>query len=220
MRKVIFFDVDGVLVEWTKGFFQYCYDMNIASSLYEDCPIKLTELTGYSLEDMPQFKHMGNGLYKVMRDFISSTYWEQLKPLALMTDLETLKNCGFELHVLGQVSAKRDRPRRAFILSRMFGGVFTDMHFTCHRTKKSNFVRSYAAEFECECWMVDDKPETVHEVAAMSGPTIHSIGICNKDSHPYLLDDFWAMQKQGVQFTWYPDVRAFAEALVKEKYGA
>lgn len=225
-RKVIFFDVDGVLLEWFKPFLKYLHEMNVVHSQFdENVPMKLTEMRGYNMEKHPNFAHLGKDLYRHMKDFIGSEQWEQLKPLAILSDLEVLKNCGYELRVLSQVTAKIDRCRRAQQVTRHFGPVFTDMHFTCWRTKKENFIKQFAIDNDCDVWLLDDKPDTVQAVAELARfnhpgtPQITSIGICNNESHPYLYDTYWTMQKRGVNFTWCKDVKDFVDGMLKEKYG-
>lgn len=232
-KTVIFFDVDGVLLEWCKPFLQYLYDMNILESPYRDGPVRVSEFTGYDFKS-EVFDKVRPNIYKYMKDFIDSEHWDNLSPLVPITTLEALKNCGYELRILSQVSNKKDRPRRVNQITRHFGAVFTDIHFTCHRTCKAKFVERFMKDNQCNVWLVDDKPETVAKVAEKARvnekyasefglmfdeyPHLYSAGICNSGDNPYLLDEYWAMQDSAVPFQWFNDVGTFAAKMINMRY--
>lgn len=218
-KPVIFFDVDGVLLEWFDPFLKYLYENNIAESPFGG-KLKTSEFNGYGIEHSRQFAHMGKTIYSHMKAFIDSEAWDDLKPIAVITHLETLKNAGYELRVLSQVSSNKDRIRRVQNLTRHFGGVFEDMHFTCWRTKKENFIRNFAIKNSCHVFLLDDKPDTVKAVGEVGRQwrTVHSIGICNNETHPYLIDEYWSMHRSGVNFTWCQNVEDAVLYFLKRKY--
>lgn len=219
-RKVIFLDVDDTLIEWLQGFLKYLHEMNVVSSQFGDGPVRVTELSGYNMEESKIFRPLGKSLYVHMKAFIDSSEWDILPPLAYAHYLEALCNAGFELRVLSQVTANKDRTRRVLNMSRLFGNVFADMHFTCWRQKKEKFVYNFAMKNDCEVWMVDDKPATVKAVADIGSDRIHAIAICDQIRHAYLVDEYWSMRQQGVNFNWHESVNDFAIATISNKYEA
>ena len=218
MRKVVFFDVDGVLLEWFKPFIEYANECGV--------PLSFDDITGYNLELLPCWDNPMH-CFKMIGDFAKTDEWLNLPVLGHPTALHALKNMGYELRVLSQVSNLEGQKRRIAALSNIYGPVFSGIHFTTHKTKKSDWLVNFMEDAgdDPEVYMLDDKPETLLELALIRrdrefndhGSRLHPIAINNLIDHPYLTEHIKALHEElpGC-FDWCRNVQDFVEGRVSQ----
>lgn len=133
-KPALWIDADGVLVDYTRGFLDYS-GLSKAGYTYEDVQdYDLTKMFGSG-------KHAQDHTYELMRKFSESPEFHDLKPLALLTDLEALANFGFPMYVISQLGSKVARHSRVMNLTRLYGKVFKNIVFTQHGQSKLDFIK-------------------------------------------------------------------------------
>jgi hypothetical protein len=206
-RKVIFFDVDGVLLDMM-GPFARDYMNGMDPNKFEQ----------YGIHVYPPFNGDVLKMAEAFKTMIETPVYGNLEPLCVMTSLEALKAMGFELQVITQSSGTTNaRTNRVWNLVKKFGPVFSGVHFTVYKQSKLEYINKWAGDnlsgADHVVALVEDKPETVLEVldwkvrkdASRHIRGMRAIGIkqtYNKDTweHPDTL--------------WYPGVDSFAFSMV------
>ena len=166
MRKIIFFDVDGVLLDWSTGFLKLARETGRLTkdncALYDDGVLQggngCWELT-------PLFVNEGS-FWKTFHEFNESPAFDDLPLLVLPMHLEVLKNIGYELRVLSSVRGGLLKSRRAMSLTRKFGAMFDGIHYSSKKAEwLTQFIRDANARSctECAVELVDDKPSTIED---------------------------------------------------------
>lgn len=211
MRKVVFFDVDGVLLEWFKPFITYAN--------FKGIPLRFEDITGYNLEFLHHWPRPEE-CFKMIGDFAKTHAWANLPLLCNPKSLNVLKNMGYELRVLSQVSSASAQRTRTIYLSEVYGPVFSGIHYTTHKTSKLQHVIDFrAGNKDVErIWFLDDKPSAIKEFYLYKGYSglITPVGINNVNDHPYLTEDMTNVQSMyGCSVM--ADVNEFvAHALIRE----
>lgn len=190
-RPVIFFDVDGVLLEYTRSFLEFCFAVRGRWTL--DTRPKLGDIGVYDLFSTGHWptKEL---LYGDMAAFNDSNQWLQTPALVSMTALESLKNVGYEVRALTMVSATDAvRARRVIVLSQKFGPVFNGVHFCSFQHSKLELISHFADEHPHQdvLGIVEDKPDTLIEFA--ESPRFRAFGV----KHQYNCE---AWGKPGIEW--------------------
>lgn len=186
MRNVIFFDVDGVLNEWLHPFCLYTYKRGV--NLF------FNDVTGYNIENMPCWTSPSQ-CFQFIGDFANTDTWGNLPMLANPNLLRTLHNLGYELRVLSQVSSVEARPRRAKMLSKQYGPVFSGIHFTCHKQTKAEWLTTWLGRNQNpRAVLVDDKPQCIHQVALSHAVRLWPVGVNDPETQAYLSEEMDRMK--------------------------
>ncbi len=132
MKKTIFFDVDGVLLDWTGPFLKYV-----------NAPISKDQVTNYDMTTTGLWLDREAFMFD-LRAFELTAEWADLPALCQMTSLEALVNDGYELHALTMCGHTPEiKARRVFNLSRKFGPVFSGVHFVTHSESKVHWIENF-----------------------------------------------------------------------------
>lgn len=157
MRKVIFFDVDGVLLDMMGPFCEQFM-----------APMKVTDLETYGCHIYPPYNGDIQQMANDFKTFIESPAYGDLSPLCIMTSLEALVAMGYELQVITQSSGSTNaRANRVWNLVKKFGPVFSGVHFTVFKQSKLEYINEWShtnlTGADKVYALVEDKPETVTE---------------------------------------------------------
>ena len=130
MKKRIWLDCDGVLLDWTRPFLVFS-GLATRGVKYEDIfDIDLTKL--YKTPE---------DFYEVMHKYHQSDTFSNLPALISQGAIEMLKNFGYELHVITQIENNPiSRMNRMGNLTHRFGAVFTGVHFTERGQSKLDYI--------------------------------------------------------------------------------
>lgn len=209
-RKVVWFDCDGVLLDMYTGFCKK-YMPGITP----------TDFADYNIALYPPFNGDREAMVKAFEEFIETAEHANLPPLATITSLETLKNMGYELHVItqcgGSVTALTNR---VWNLAKVFGPVFSGVHFTVFGQSKLDYINQWAADnlsgTDAVVALAEDRPQTVEECAeyvTSKGPqnvSRHIRGIKAVGIKQTYNKSHWDYPRTY----WYSGVDAFCFALV------
>lgn len=170
-RKVIFLDVDGVLLDMM-GPFARDYMNGMDPNTFEQ----------YGIHVYPPFNGDVSKMADAFKDMIEKPIYGNLDPLATMTALEALKAMGYELQVITQSSGSTAaRCNRVWNLVKKFGPVFSGVHFTVYKQSKLEYIDQWASNnlsgADRVVALVEDKPETVLETQSFIGKCRHVRGI-------------------------------------------
>lgn len=157
MRKVIFFDVDGVLLDMMGPFCEQFM-----------APMKATDLEDYAISVYPPYNGDAGKMAADFKAFIESPKYRDLAPLATITSLEALVAMGYELQVITQSSGSTEaRAGRVWNLVSRYGPVFSGVHFTVYKQSKLEYMNEWChvnlTGADRVIALVEDKPETVTE---------------------------------------------------------
>lgn len=201
LRKVLFLDCDGVLLDWTGPFLKFV-----------KAPI--------TKEDIQDYQMTKTGLWldtdAFMTDLVAfekTNEWQDLPPLCLCTDLEVLKNIGFELRVLTMAGTTPvARANRVQNLTRRFGGVFDGIHFVSPTDCKLEWLEEWhtiqrvqSSGVSIIAGLVEDKPSTLRKAVEWG---VRAFGIrqtYNREAWDY----------EGIE--WSPGVQSLAYRLSIEE---
>ena len=159
MRKtVIWFDADGVLLDFYTPFKDFC-------GVDEDFQGKF-----YDMHDMP-IERPTKSVHQHIDDFIQTDAYEDLMPLEdydgtdrFVDKISALKNLGFELRVITQ-APEHARYDRIMNLSRYFGDVFSGIHFVsrgeCKLGAMNSIIKDIGYGADVQHILVEDNPDTL-----------------------------------------------------------
>lgn len=206
MSKTIWFDADGVLLDYTAPFLQYIKSDKTYDTLYD---YDLTKLF-YSREACEQ----------AMLAFAMSAKFGHLDALADKFDLECLRSVGYTLKVITMLPAPISvRAKRVRNLVNLYGNVFSDIVFTTRNQCKLEYLKSIQGDEEFI--LVEDNPKLLMqasrdiELAATIGDLyklrhLEVIGI----EHPY---NRGALNSHDCRYiSKYPDVSKLVADLLPE----
>lgn len=175
-KPVIWFDCDGVLLDWTRPFLEY----SGLSIKYED----LTDIDLSKLYANPDdfFVHM-HGYHNCMR-------FENLKPIVAPEAIEWLKaETGCEIHVITQLEANHiPRLNRLLNLERVFGrGTFDNIWFMTRGECKMERILSEMPDRNHI--IIEDHPVTLSRISKRIQDDLSIRGKTNLTAfgvhHPY-----------------------------------
>jgi hypothetical protein len=117
MKKVLWLDVDGVLLDYTRAFLKFAG----LGTTYED-------LTGYDLTTLFETKEQ---CWDTMKAFACSKEFADLPVHTPAFYLHALKNAGYDLRIITQLTAPAHaRKNRIANLTNVYGGIFSEIVFT------------------------------------------------------------------------------------------
>lgn len=129
MKRVLWLDVDGVLLDYTRAFLKFAG----LGTTYED-------LTGYDLTTLFETKEQ---CWDTMKAFACSKEFAELPVHTPAFYLHALKNAGYDLRIITQLTAPAHaRKNRIANLTNVYGGIFSEIVFTEHGTCKLDYLRS------------------------------------------------------------------------------
>ena len=203
MRKVLFLDCDGVLLDWTGPFLNFV-----------NAPITPDQVIEYDMTKTGLWLDTAEFMNDLQR-FEETNAWANLPTLCLMTSLEALKNIGYELRVLTMAGhTPRSRAARVQNLTKKFGAVFSGIEFVGPKDCKIEWIDKWMREQrEQSCYpvevhgLVEDKSSTLIKTVeyGLSGFTAYGI------RRPYN-SDTW--HRKGID--WFTSVDALAFKLMTE----
>lgn len=128
-KPKIWFDCDGVLLDWTRSFLEH--SGMVAHYKYEDIKdIDLSKL--YADPDL---------FMKDMLAFHQSEYFKHLQPLVYVSELRKLKQAGYAIHIITQLEDNFvSRSSRMTNLSDFFGDAIDDLWFTVRGESKWDMI--------------------------------------------------------------------------------
>lgn len=189
MNKVLWLDVDGVLLDWSRPFLDYVKS-----------PLSYDQLTEYDLSSL--FAGGTEQMVRAINDFNSSPYYGNLEPLISQWELQKLKDIGYTLNIITQVDGKIPRQLRINNISKCFGDkLFGGIIFTERGESKARILR--ANEPYETVMVVEDNPNFFLEAACVGGFDARAI------SHPYNYKELKALRG----FPIYSDMREVARDL-------
>jgi hypothetical protein len=117
MKKVLWLDVDGVLLDYTRAFLKFAG----LGTTYED-------LTSYDLTTLFDTKEQ---CWDTMKAFACSQEFADLPVHTPAFYLHALKNAGYDLRIITQLTAPAHaRKNRIANLTNVYGGIFSEIVFT------------------------------------------------------------------------------------------
>lgn len=134
MKKVLWLDVDGVLLDYTSGFLKYAESHMTYEALLD--------------YDLTKLFATPDDCYNKMRAFASSEEFARLPAIAQYNHIHGLKNAGYELRIITQLTAPpAARKNRIANLTAIFGSPFSEVVFTEHGQCKLEYL---AGRYEAE----------------------------------------------------------------------
>jgi len=134
MKKVLWLDVDGVLLDYTRSFLAFAKDAMKDDSKH----ITYETLLDY---DLTKLFPTQEDCWSKMREFACSY---QFANLPVHTDafyLHALKNAGYDLRIITQLTAPpHARKNRIANLTNVYGGIFSEIVFTNSGECKLNYL--------------------------------------------------------------------------------
>lgn len=198
MSRTIFFDVDGVLLDWTGPFLKYV-----------NAPISQDQITDYQMTKTGLWLDTDAFMFD-LKAFELTNEWQNLPALCQMTSLEALVNDGFTLRALTMCGHTPEvKARRVFNLARRFGPVFSSVQFVQHNESKVKIVweHSLGDSSGYRGILVEDKGSTLLECADFN---VRAMGI----RQPYNVADQLKPSKIG----WFTSVDQIAMQLITENH--
>lgn len=138
MRKVLFLDCDGVLLDWTQPFLQW-HANKIGGPIMHASMVEHYDMT--KTGKWPN----RDAFFEDLRAFEKDDAWAALPPLCTAMALQVLVNAGVELRVLTLAGHTKDcRARRVRNLSYHFGNVFSGVHFVTAEEPKHEWLAKWS----------------------------------------------------------------------------
>jgi hypothetical protein len=163
--KTIWFDCDGVLLDWTRPFLNYIG----ATERYED-------LTQYDLSNL--FGGDKAAMREKIYEFNNGDEYAFLAPLVAADYLEDLKNKGYKLKIITQCEGFSAKDSRLSNLRFFFGyRMFEDIIFTHRGQNKAELLRSMEP-YET-ITVIEDNPQFFKDASLVGGFKGYAI------EHPY-----------------------------------
>lgn len=127
MKRVLWLDVDGVLLDYTRAFLEF-----------SKRSIKYEEMTTYDLTVLFDSKEE---CFEQMKAFASSYAFANLPVHTDAFYLHALKNAGYDLRIITQLTAPAQaRKNRIANLTNVYGGIFSEIVFTQHGQCKLDYL--------------------------------------------------------------------------------
>lgn len=175
MKNKIFIDVDGVLVDFSRPFLDWCFQNGYTHSRYEG--------QWFDWDFSPLFINPAN-VGKAVGEFQRSGYWVRLPMLTWPGPLLALKRRGAELHILSSVTNPLNREVRTEMLKMYYGAdTFDSFNYVTSSESKLHKIESLCSWDEVVC-LVDDKPSTIEEFCITNRP-IAVVSHCYNDEMSY-----------------------------------
>lgn len=144
-RDILWFDVDGVLVDYTRAFLKY-----------HNLPIKYEDMSSYDL--LRLFPTREDGI-DALKQFSLSGEIHQLQPLVRPELLWRLASMGVDMRIITQMTAPPDvHQRRIDMLKRLFGPVFTHYMFTQYPECKLDLISELIGDRTEKHILIEDNP--------------------------------------------------------------
>jgi hypothetical protein len=173
MDKVLWFDCDGVLLDWVRPFLEYI-----------KAPVKYEDLTQYDLSNL--FDGDVDNMVETINKFNATPAYNKLQSLVSKESLQNLKDTGYELRVITQVDGRLPRVYRLDNLCRTFGnGMFAQIACVGRTTNKAEYLR--ASEPYETISVVEDNPSFFKKAEVVGGFR------CMAIQHPYNYKELKAM---------------------------
>lgn len=158
-KPVIFFDVDGVLLDWQASFADYCtthLGRNITKAHFQECKT-------YGLQDTGLFAE--GEFFQMLQDHEKSPAFSNLQPLVGGQWLYLVKQEGYSLHVLtaGGGGSLETRLSRRQNIALHFPAIFDRIHFMDYRGDKTQFMRDFEKRVGPVMGIVEDKLEHLQD---------------------------------------------------------
>jgi hypothetical protein len=146
MKKVLWLDVDGVLLDYTSAFLKYA-----------ESHLTYETLLDY---DLTKLFATPDDCWKKMREFTMSVEFANLPAIAQYGHIHGLKNAGYELRIITQLTAPSvARKNRIANLTYIFGSPFSEVVFTEHGSCKLEYLAGRKdGEPDAEYILVEDNP--------------------------------------------------------------
>lgn len=153
-KKVVFFDVDGVLLNWQASFAKWLA-YNRYRRLVERLPdrrvldhLRLGEFITahtYGMHETGIWKDGSSEFIDDLNEHAESADFHSMPPMVDGQTLAMLKNEGLSLHILtaGGGGSEVSRIGRRMNLALYFPGLFDGVHFLPHKGDKTLFMRAW-----------------------------------------------------------------------------
>ncbi len=215
MRKtVIWFDADGVLLDFYTPFKEFCgVDPAFQGMKYD-------------MSDLPH-NHVTMDMHKIIDDFIQTEEYGNLMPredhsAPLYERLAALNNLGFELRVITQ-APEHARYARILNLTGTFLHVFDGIHFVsrgeCKLGAMNNIIKELGYSADVQHILVEDNPDTLMKAVEFSEGNIFTeykfklYPVCILHSYnAYELEDAGYTEHDLVMC---PDAADFCDTIIK-----
>jgi hypothetical protein len=182
--KILWLDVDGVLLDWVRPFLKYIKS-----------PVSYEDLKQYDLSFL--FGGDTNRMVSAINEFNATRAYAQLEPLVSREDLQRLKDRGYELRVITQVDGHTQRFFRLENLVDAFGPrMISGVRFSRRGEKKAETLRSLNPYNEIE--IIEDNPVFFEDAERVGGFKAMAI------RHPYNAKELKdVVSKHGCAFPIY-----------------
>ena len=178
MKTILWLDVDGVLLDYTRPFLRFAGLPQTYETLFD--------------YDLRKLFVTGDECLNTMLRFAQSEEFAALPPIADGVMLEALKNAGYELRIITKLPAPpKAKISRIVNLTEEFGPVFSEVVFTGATDCKFDYlIQRKEHEPDAEYTIIEDNPEFLRKADGkfMEHPELASklevIGI----RHPYNAD--------------------------------
>lgn len=176
MNKVLWLDVDGVLLDYTRPFLMFA-ELDKKGVHYDN-------LFDYDLRKL--FDDEDHCL-STMLAFAMSENFSSLPAIADPNLLVALRNVGYELRIITKLPApNRSKVNRVLNLSAYFGAVFDEIVFTGSTDCKVEYLsqRKLTEPFK-QYTIIEDNPEFLSKVEARGFVTMNNEFETFGIAHPY-----------------------------------
>lgn len=206
-KTVLWFDADGVLLDFYTPFKDF---IDVEPEF--QCQF-------YDMRDMPDYSPNIPIEESIMNFIQLSDEYAKLNPLALLTHLEALKNCGFELRVITQCPTPESRLKRIHNLTMHYGAVFSGIHFTHPGECKVEALNRITSELpEALNILIEDSPSTLVKAAKYQAGLIYElftykiVPVCIK--HSYNVNELAVQGYTEKEMVMCDDVQELTELLL------
>jgi phosphoglycolate phosphatase-like HAD superfamily hydrolase len=168
-KPKIWFDCDGVLLDWTRPFLEH--SGLVKHYGYED----LTDI------DLSKLYADPSDFLKDMHSYHQSDMFRMLNPLVDIDDLYQLNKLGYELHIITQLEDDLlARLYRLENISRWFPDIFEYVHFTIRGESKWDYIMENHSDKD-HLVVIEDNPAFLKEASdnRSSSDMIYAV------RHPY-----------------------------------
>lgn len=204
MTKVLWLDVDGVLLDWLTPFLEY-------SGLYKE-GVRASQIKDY---DMSKLFKSSEQMYSTIEGFSRSSRFRELPVLADKKLLIALKNSGFDLKIITKIPYCSEAAINRLVNLSEFGAIFSEVVLLDLHDVKCGYlynritreaVRPHAPHVEHI--VIEDAPDFLFMADGINAfKTYGIIHEYNKHIIPRL-DNVWM----------YPSFNAVAMQLLTEVY--
>lgn len=170
MKKILWLDVDGVLLDYTRAFIKFA-----------DIQVDYHEMQEY---DLVRYFDSKQACENVMNEFLLSDQFSYLRPLAETPLLFALKNVGYEIRAITRIPAlSTARYKRVVNLSTYFGSMFDEIVFTNAGQCKYEYLldRLHEEKKLCHYIVIEDDPVFLKTANDRNHIGITAYGVL----HPY-----------------------------------